>query len=420
MNKTNAFILYLAIAAGFIIISAGLINAIVDPFGVFRWMEIPGINVHKPAINIEDSRNKLQAISAVKPRSLVLGSSRTETGINPNSPYWLDAKFPAYNLSLVSGNMSVVNEYFLHANTVRPVENVLLGVDLVMFKENLRGKETTSRLNAHKRNIRTSDIETNMYYLLSLDALLASIKTVSQQSTVENQDFLYNGQRSPLPFEKRQKTLGHGKMFQTQEKKYLFQQRYTDSRRGRYLFEESKNPPANIKAFSDLVSYCLTNDIKLKVFINPIHARQQEIIYHEKQWHTFEQWKQELLNIVEKANTHHQHVEPVQLWDFSGYNTVTMEAVPKLNDTKTAMNWYWESSHYKATVGELILKRMYNINTADMPADFGVLLSSNNIEQHLIDLRRDRENYIEFFPDDVATIRSLFELREKKFQRSYR
>jgi hypothetical protein len=78
----------------------------------------------------------------------------------------------------------------------------------------------------------------------------------------------------------------------------------------------------------------------LNIFINPIHARQQEIIHHEKQWLTFEQWKRELLSIVEKANNHHPLVEPVQLWDFNGYNTVTMEAVPKVGDTRTAMNWY--------------------------------------------------------------------------------
>ncbi|MGD8938551.1 MAG: hypothetical protein PVJ72_04175 [Gammaproteobacteria bacterium] len=417
MKKQNAFILYAVLAAGLTLVFVSLANAIIDPFGVFRWMEIPGVNIHKPAINIEDSRNKLQAIGLIKPQSLVLGSSRTETGINPNSPYWLDAKLPTYNLSLVSGTMSVVNEYFLHANTIRPVKNVLLGVDLVMFKEYIRDKEVSSRINAHRRNIRTSDIEANLYYLLSLDALRASVKTVLQQSTPGNQDYLYNGQRSPLTFKNRQASLGHGKMFQTQEKKYIFQQRYTDSQRGRYVFNNSEQQSTNIKAFTNLVNACLANNTKLKIFINPVHARQQEIIYQENQWHTFETWKREMVRIIENANEHYSPAEPVQLWDFTGYNTVTMETVPGLGDTKTVMHWYWESSHYTAAVGDLILKRMYNIDSKDVPADFGIRLNSANIEQHLLDLRRSRENYAASNGDDVDTIRSLLKLREDKFRR---
>ena len=103
MKKQNAFILYAVLAAGLTLVFVSLANAIIDPFGVFRWMEIPGVNIHKPAINIEDSRNKLQAIGLIKPQSLVLGSSRTETGINPNSPYWLDTKLPQSALSFWIG-----------------------------------------------------------------------------------------------------------------------------------------------------------------------------------------------------------------------------------------------------------------------------------------------------------------------------
>jgi hypothetical protein len=206
-------------------------------------------------------------------------------------------------------------------------------------------------------------------------------------------------------------------MFQTQEKKYIFQQRYTDSQRGRYVFNNSEQQANNIKAFAALVNTCLTNDIKLKVFINPVHARQQEIIYQEKQWHTFETWKREMVRIIENANEHYASAEPIQLWDFTGYNTVTMEAVPGLGDTKTAMRWYWESSHYTAAVGDLVLKRMYNTDGEDLPADFGALLNSANIEQHLLDLRRSRENYAASNGDDVDTIHSLLKLREEKFRR---
>ncbi|MBI5741698.1 MAG: hypothetical protein HZA16_13405 [Nitrospirae bacterium] len=61
-------------------------------------------------------------------------------------------------------------------------------------------------------------------------------------------------------------------------------------------------------------------------------------------------------------------------WDFSGINSVT-----------TSNYYYYETSHYRTIVGDLIVCRMTNCSGTPVPADFGVLINSDNINQHVKD-----------------------------------
>ena len=69
-------------------------------------------------------------------------------------------------------------------------------------------------------------------------------------------------------------------------------------------------------------------------------------------------------------------------YDFSGYNTIT------LNNCN-----YYEESHYRPLVGEIIASRIFNDKTVKVPKDFGILVTKENINQHLIDLKKQIINY---------------------------
>ena len=74
---------------------------------------------------------------------------------------------------------------------------------------------------------------------------------------------------------------------------------------------------------------------------------------------------------------------PYPLWDFSGYNSLTTEDVPPDGDSETQMKWYWESSHYKKELGDLVLDRIFDYHHPEriVPDDFGVLLTPKNIKR---------------------------------------
>jgi hypothetical protein len=154
------------------------------------------------------------------------------------------------------------------------------------------------------------------------------------------------------------------------------------------------------------IAYRMKSDMHL--FIGPSHARQWETIQASGLWAQFENWKRMLVNIVEseaaKANA-----TPFQVWDFSGYNSITEEDVPSATDINKRMHYYYESSHYTPAAGDLVLDRIFDYKSPSrtVPDDFGVLLTSKNIEAHLVSIRAAREHYRLSHPDDVAEIEAM-------------
>jgi hypothetical protein len=70
-------------------------------------------------------------------------------------------------------------------------------------------------------------------------------------------------------------------------------------------------------------------------------------------------------------------------YDFSGLNSVTT------NDLN-----YYEESHYRYRVGDMIAKRIYGDGNIDIPNDFGVLVTRQNITRHLEKQKLELEQYL--------------------------
>ena len=72
------------------------------------------------------------------------------------------------------------------------------------------------------------------------------------------------------------------------------------------------------------------------------------------------------------------------VWDFSGFNSITTD---NLN--------YYEALHFRASTGELVLKRIFGApDSTGVPADFGTLLTPQNVEARIAALRRERQTYL--------------------------
>jgi hypothetical protein len=77
-----------------------------------------------------------------------------------------------------------------------------------------------------------------------------------------------------------------------------------------------------------------------------------------------------------------QLAEISPFWDFTGYNSIT-------TDDRN----YYEWSHYRVTVVKYILARVFNDPSVDVPDDFGVFVTQDNIEAHLEKLRENIVSY---------------------------
>ncbi len=80
------------------IVGVGIFNIVVDPYDVFNTPNFLGINHSKSRKDNSDRLYKTTDIIRIKPVTILIGSSRTKQGLDPNHPA-LKNQQPAYNLS---------------------------------------------------------------------------------------------------------------------------------------------------------------------------------------------------------------------------------------------------------------------------------------------------------------------------------
>lgn len=355
------------------LLSLGLFNIAIDPYGVFNSSEISELNRLKAKQFLNVRLFKAIKVTQIKPKTLLLGSSRTDLGLNPEHPSFA-AQQPAYNLGLVGPNIYEVKRYLEHTLTNQPeIETVVLGLDLFMFNEHKQNAIDFNEDRLEKKSITLSDL---LNITLSTTAIEASVETIKSNKNADSY-YLYhpNGLRYVYQNKPRQSAR---KRFEGSINGLLNSDEY---------YHNYKLSAKFLQDFKDIVTICKDRNIELKVFISPSHASQWESLYRGGLWQIFEQWKRELVEIT-----------PV--WDFSGYNSITTEAIDR------EMQNYWDSSHYRQEVGDLVIDRLFNVPANQVPKDFGMLITSQNIESHLVNILAARELWVKNNPETVDFIKA--------------
>ncbi|AFZ36502.1 hypothetical protein Sta7437_2983 [Stanieria cyanosphaera PCC 7437] len=373
-RKKYSYLIYNFLFFGFVsvpMLSVGLFNWIIDPYDIFNTPNYLGINHEKIKKDNNDRLFKAADIIRIKPKIILAGSSRTKQGLNPEHPVF-EHQQSVYNLAINGPNFYEVRRYIEHAVANQPdLKEIVLGIDFFMFNNRLANQPSFSEQRLEKKQFIASDM---INALFSLDTFDISRKTMdaSQQTPDLNN---YYGENGFMP----NRNANDGKtdwrfeqsinLYFTLHSDYQFSDKYWSD-------------------FAQLVELCQQNNIELKVFISPAHATDLESIRLTQQWETFEQWKRKLVQLI-----------PV--WDFSCYNSVTTEAIAP------TMSNYVDNSHYNPNIGNLILNRIFDYQTEQIPQDFGVLITTKNIEQHLEQIRSDRKRWANNHPDEIKLVEEI-------------
>lgn len=381
------------------IISVGVIlllvlfNAIIDPYGIFTFSTISSEKWTKVEMVNNVKLHKSINVSRLKPKAVAIGTSRTAFGIDPDNSIWAKSFKPNYNLSLAGGNVYIAYRYLEHAHTISPLKQVIFGLDFFTFNihrpqaSDYRGdflivNDDGSYNPQYKRNILSAS-------LLSTTALEASFNTITEKDN-SNITISDNGLFIGPTWK------GHlHKSFIAMEELY-FQHVYLAGKNKEYAFLNPKSGASSLEDFRKLIIYCSQQDIDLKLFISPLHARHQEVIKTLGLWPLFEQWKREIVTIL--ANEDYTS----ELWDFSGYNSVTTDSIGSDSN-----NYYRDSTHYHPIIGDMILSRLFHHNDNNIPYDFGRILMPENIEEHLASIRAEQEKYNTSHSDDSNEIKKM-------------
>lgn len=371
MNRYRKFFLSLIVLIVFNSLTIGAVNAFVDPYNVVNNRPIDRVNVLKPESGKDARQFKAINVMRIKPKTIFLGNSRTDIGLDPEHSA-LVSHAPVYNLAIPAGDIYEAMQYFQHALANQPnLKRVVIGIDLVAFEQ----RDSIGALHPRQEELlkQTNYIRHLPSLLFSTDTFTSSILTVSSNLADE-----------PM----RENYLSNGRLIRTNPPELSTQEAFRRHLKMAYFdnwYKDYQISQKQLDAFRTIVEICQQRNIDLKIFISPAHATQWEAVHASNLWTTFETWKKEIVKIT-----------PV--WDFSGYNSITTEP---LTDE---MQNYLESSHYVKEIGDFVLNRLFDYQLEKVPDDFGVMVTSDNIDSHLTQIRAQRETWAAQNPDVVQLV----------------
>lgn len=406
------FLAGLALITGGGLILVMAINALINPFNLFDGLRITGLNDYKYQLPRNSRLSKAVELRRLRPDCLILGSSRAQFGFDPSYPAW--EKCRGYNLALAAGGLYETMRYFQQAAVLRRPNEVVIALDLFMmnvyrspqagYMEDRLMTNPDGSVNPYWRRTYSYDVFSN---LLSWYALKASSKTVfpSSPRQLRGPENGYWEYRHDSVFSPSRRT--RRDTFRRSEQAFLTEHWFPAPRRQ----FATHDPESGKDAYEDLRTILRLSHqhaTHLHLVISPSHARQWEALLQAGLWNDFENWKR-MLVLVNDEEAHRAGRPPFAVWDFSGYNTYTVEEVPDEDDPKNEMRWYWESSHFRKELGDHVLDRVLGYRSPDRVTanDFGVRLDAHNIEAHLAAMRAAQRHWQRAHAADVAEIEEI-------------
>lgn len=334
-------------------LTLGLFNVLVDPFAVMGVPKVKSWNYIKP-----DLGNHIRLYKAVDLakhqdiKTLVIGASRVEEGIDPNQANLADYQ-PAYNMAMAGATMYEQQRYLEHAIATQPnLETVILGLDLWLFYSDLppaRPGFDESRIG--RRGVGLEEWLKINVSLATTEAGFTALKT-NRQNPVGADDYSSSGLRTnanaDVPFT-------HWLTFVINRSQEVVDDKALES----------------LQAIMDL---CATHDLELIVFTTPPHVSHVEALYLSGNGH-----------LVEEIKRHIAQITP--FYDFYGYSQLTFGPLETTDS-------YRDSSHFQLEVGELIVDRLLEGDRANVPDDFGVWVTAETVESRLGQQREARSQWL--------------------------
>ncbi|KAA0548457.1 hypothetical protein FZW96_07745 [Bacillus sp. BGMRC 2118] len=359
--------------------SVAVLCYFVNPYKIYYSPNIEHVNVKK--IENKEYLLKARQVAAIKPDIIFIGSSRTRVGLDPDYFYQLTGS-KVYNLGLSGANIYEQMRYFDYALFNNPnIKRVIIGLDFEGFNEFRKNRPVYNDSRLDTRYMIKDDL---LNTLLSEQAVKDSIKVlldnVRSQQNYTRRVYLPDGSHNEdelLARHMDQLKHGHNRFFD-----HLNEQLQDAEVLKNYKLSNEK-----VDNYKRIVNICRERNIQLDVFIPPVHALQAEGIRKLNLWEEFEDWKREMVAIT-------------PLWDFSGYNSIT--STPPSN-----FDYYLDQSHYRKNVGNLVLNKILNVKLEEVSEDFGMYLTSENIENHLSNIRQDRIEWAKKNNDIVKKIEDL-------------
>ncbi len=393
-HRLYIFVLATALAGGLAVI--GAFNAIVDPLELVSSAGAQGLDVRKPLVNVYARMSKPAIDCRLEPSFVILGTSRSQHALDPQLPVLTARGYRGFNLAFPGSSIYEMRRAFENAAACGSLRGALIELDFMSF--DTRGHNAPDfedELFRHNHGDWLRPAVEVLRLLTSLDMTEESIETLRMRPAAP--EFEPDGRETDIVFERRvQRWGGIRGAFQQSERAQYVQPILSEPLplRPGFRFPDGAANTADLAAILDVAG---RNHVQLWFFFAPVHARQLETFRALGLWPRLEDWKATLVRFTDAQARRLEFPSLPEVWDFSGYNSITTESVPARGDSKSRMNGYWESSHIRKHLGDLMLARIFGSSpqqvALQLPDDFGVRLTPANVAANTQRIRIEAARY---------------------------
>ncbi|WP_338553669.1 hypothetical protein [Paenibacillus sp. KS-LC4] len=350
MKNDRRWTLSVLTATALLLLLTAFINYKIDPYGLYHFSG-ESYNYRK-SINRDPYQFKTYHSKRLQPQAIVLGTSRAMR-LDPAFIQSLTGEV-TYNLGLPAATPYSSYQYLKYMLKVNPQLNtVYLGLDFEVFDDQL-----ADHVNYVEKRL------TSPFYITDYFSTL-----LSEPALKESWKIWYDNHNHTTTYSET-RYLQDGSF----DENYVYPANINEGTLNILptTLELSSNSLDVLKRITQL---CEQNHLQLYLYISPVHAIVLETYWQNSLWPQYEEWKRQLVNIA-------------PIWDFTGYHNISTSSL------QTGEN-YNDLSHFSKKIGNLILERMLNLHDEQVPSYFGVLLTTDNVEEHLKELRQNRERWPE-------------------------
>jgi hypothetical protein len=394
MRRQSRYLVIWASALVVILALVAAVNVVVNPYDLFPWQRITGINVLKPAIKNHTALTKAYQVERARPVTAELGTSRAYLGIDSASPAWPKSFYPVYNYGLPGTTMgrSLLRE-LREAWSTGNLRHVVAVLDVPAFfipDPPVSGDEDERRLlflddGAPNNDMRLQRLNDGLLSVFTLAALEDSVRTVLAQKGGDPGghrvlDLRADGTSTDADFAEAARAEGMNSVFAQKDE-------YDLSRIPVFLRTQADwhGPMPNMNIIREMIRFCREHDITLTLILGSSHVDAMEIYRRAGLWSRVEQIKVDLAALVTEANS-----DAITAWDFLEFAPYTTERLPPPGDLVTKLRWFWEPAHFQRALGDVILQRVFLAT----PTDFGAPLTAVTVEARNQMVRGQQHAYI--------------------------
>jgi hypothetical protein len=359
------FLLSLAV----FVVLFGAFNSLINPYLIYPFPRIAGLSSLKVASGTREPFMKAYDAPRHAASTLILGSSRSDIGLNPQAAQWLTDQRPVYNMSLAGSNLAqsvaYLEHYLRERGGAEGLKRLYVGLDFESYLHPTVG--TSKRAVAAslapddirigvapstQSEVRLQRLKDTIWSTLSLDATGDSVSTMLASMRGQGGDMRDDGQFADFIMSQGVVSNGYRGLFEAAHLHYL--KFYGNGQR--QLERSGAAIDMNWKAFETLIELCVEHHLELIIYLQPAHAERWDLLQRLGHGQDLEVWKADVFAGVQAGRR--QGVR-VLLFDLAGYDKAHIQEVPldRLGSGSSSFN-YFDSVHYRGELAQLLLNAL--------------------------------------------------------------